>query len=185
MRWIFIGLGGEPAGAAGLHAGGKPPQLHRPVGDVDRHGPNDQLLDENGHMSSPLIPRIPSGRETLIFWPVRTELLLSVLLSTPAGTTRKRPARAVFVSENLEATVGIEPTIGVLQTPALTTWPRRLGRLLVPRRGFEPLRPFGHRPLKTACLPIPPPRRPPLYYRFPASLQQTPPRPARSPGRRV
>jgi hypothetical protein len=25
----------------------------------------------------------------------------------------------------LEATVGIEPTIGVLQTPALTTWPRR------------------------------------------------------------
>ena len=26
----------------------------------------------------------------------------------------------------LEATVGIEPTIRVLQTPALTTWPRRL-----------------------------------------------------------
>jgi hypothetical protein len=26
---------------------------------------------------------------------------------------------------HLEATVGIEPTIGVLQTPALTTWPRR------------------------------------------------------------
>ena|SRR5579859_1340590 len=25
----------------------------------------------------------------------------------------------------MEATVGIEPTIGVLQTPALTTWPRR------------------------------------------------------------
>src|SRR5574341_2652396 len=29
---------------------------------------------------------------------------------------------------------------------------------MVPRRGFEPLRPYGHRPLKTACLPIPPPR---------------------------
>ena len=27
----------------------------------------------------------------------------------------------------LEATVGIEPTVGVLQTPALTTWPRRPG----------------------------------------------------------
>jgi hypothetical protein len=28
--------------------------------------------------------------------------------------------------EELEATAGIEPAIGVLQTPALTTWPRRL-----------------------------------------------------------
>ena len=52
-------------------------------------------------------------------------VLLSVLLSTPALPTRKRPGRAAFVSKNLEATVGIEPTIGVLQTPALTTWPRR------------------------------------------------------------
>ncbi len=28
-------------------------------------------------------------------------------------------------NREMEATVGIEPTIGVLQTPALTTWPRR------------------------------------------------------------
>jgi hypothetical protein len=27
----------------------------------------------------------------------------------------------------LEATAGFEPAIGVLQTPALTTWPRRPG----------------------------------------------------------
>jgi hypothetical protein len=27
----------------------------------------------------------------------------------------------------MEATAGFEPAIGVLQTPALTTWPRRLG----------------------------------------------------------
>ncbi len=38
---------------------------------------------------------------------------------------------------------------------------------LVPRRGFEPLRPFEHRPLKTACLPIPPPRQHQPSYRFP------------------
>src|SRR5438445_6702311 len=58
----------------------------------------------------------------------------------------------------LEATMGFEPMMGVLQTPALP-----LGYValeLVPRRGFEPLRPYGHRPLKTACLPIPPPRQP-------------------------
>ena len=73
--------------------------------------------------------------------------------------------------------------IGVLQTPALTTWPRRqyhsverkkgfepstfsLARRrsttellpLVPRRRFELLRAFAHHPLKMACLPIPPPR---------------------------
>ena len=33
---------------------------------------------------------------------------------------------AGFLFEKVEATVGIEPTIRVLQTPALTTWPRRL-----------------------------------------------------------
>ena len=30
---------------------------------------------------------------------------------------------------------------------------------LVPRMRLELIRPYGHRPLKTACLPIPPPRR--------------------------
>ena len=29
------------------------------------------------------------------------------------------------ISLSRKATVGIEPTIGILQTPALTTWPRR------------------------------------------------------------
>ena len=42
----------------------------------------------------------------------------------PLGDKKPAP-RGRFVSEKLEATVGIEPTIGVLQTPALTTWPRR------------------------------------------------------------
>ncbi len=68
-------------------------------------------------------------------------------------------------SAQLEATGGFEPPIRVLQTPALTTWLRR-PVLLVPRRGFEPLRPYEHRPLKTACLPIPPPRQHSPYYRF-------------------
>src|SRR2546426_10487923 len=63
----------------------------------------------------------------------------------------------------MEATGGFEPPIRVLQTPALTTWLRRPH--LVPRRGFEPLRPYEHRPLKTACLPIPPPRQRRICYR--------------------
>ena len=55
--------------------------------------------------------------------------------------------------------------IEVLQTSALTTWLRRRCRCdrtqesLVPRRRFELLRAFAHCPLKTACLPIPPPRQ--------------------------
>jgi hypothetical protein len=64
------------------------------------------------------------------------------------------------VSE-VEATTGFEPVIGVLQTPALTTWLRRpelaaqglrslrrrpLWTRLVPRRGFEPLRPKARPP---------------------------------------
>ena len=73
--------------------------------------------------------------------------------------------------------------IEVLQTSALTTWPRRLSRSwsgrrgsnsrpspwegdalplsyfrMVPRRRFELLRACAHHPLKMACLPIPPPR---------------------------
>src|SRR6266550_8227778 len=51
----------------------------------------------------------------------------------------------------LEATPGFEPGMGVLQTPALTTWPRRL---LDWCRGGD-LNPYArrHGPLKTACLP--------------------------------
>ena len=77
------------------------------------------------------------------------------------------PAR---VSVVMEATGGLEPPIEVLQTSALTTWLRRpvlpappalqvLRRsVLVPRAGFEPTQAIAHGPLKTACLPIPPPR---------------------------
>ena len=36
----------------------------------------------------------------------------------------KRPGKA---DRTREATVGLEPTVGVLQTPALTTWLRRRG----------------------------------------------------------
>ncbi len=58
----------------------------------------------------------------------------------------------------MEATTGLEPVMGVLQTPALTTWLRRptykdddkrppsLWAPLVPRKGFEPLRPKARPP---------------------------------------
>ena len=53
--------------------------------------------------------------------------------------------------------------IELLQSSALTTWLRRpsLGIIpfLVPRRRVELLRVCTHGPLKTACLPIPPPRQ--------------------------
>ena len=55
--------------------------------------------------------------------------------------------------------MGFEPMMGVLQTPALTTWLRRplidtkparlpptLWTHLVPRKGFEPLRPKARPP---------------------------------------
>ena len=42
-------------------------------------------------------------------------------LAYPAGF----PRNLGRTERDREATVGIEPTIGVLQTPALTTWPRR------------------------------------------------------------
>ena len=74
-------------------------------------------------------------------------------------TTEPTPEGAGPVSEILEATMGFEPMMGVLQTPALTTWLRRPlidtkpGRLpptlwthLVPRKGFEPLRPKARPP---------------------------------------
>ena len=54
--------------------------------------------------------------------------------------------------------------IEVLQTSALTAWLRRPDFrdpgliVLVPRAGFEPTQANAHGPLKTACLPIPPPR---------------------------
>src|SRR3990172_7917755 len=75
---------------------------------------------------------------------------------------------------------------GGFADPCLTTWLRRpetacflrtsppgVDRaeavevtMLVPRRRFELLRPCEHRPLKTACLPIPPPRRGGAFQRL-------------------
>ncbi len=59
--------------------------------------------------------------------------------------------------------------IRVLQTPALTTWLRRLvakcvyflynTELMVPRVGLEPTRSFEHYALNVACLPISASRR--------------------------
>ena len=88
-----------------------------------------------------------------------------------------RPVAGRLWCEEMEATTGFEPVMGVLQTPALPLGyvavsacrfddesARRnsggRGRIymLVPRRRFELLHPCGHGPLKTACLPIPPPR---------------------------
>ena len=42
---------------------------------------------------------------------------------------KKAPVRALLheSTSTLEATTGFEPVMGVLQTPALTTWPRRRG----------------------------------------------------------
>ena len=53
--------------------------------------------------------------------------------------------------------------IELLQSSALTTWLRRhadyIITFMVPRRRLELLRANAHGPLKTACLPIPPPRQ--------------------------
>src|SRR5689334_14501121 len=40
--------------------------------------------------------------------------------------------------DRLEATGGFEPPIGVLQTPALTTWPRRRAEIWSGRRDLNP-----------------------------------------------
>ena len=69
--------------------------------------------------------------------------------------------------------------IELLQSSALTTWLRRLRlgiiTLLVPRRRFELLRVCTHGPLKTACLPIPPPRHGTLFWQ---EWEDSNPRPA-------
>ena len=47
-------------------------------------------------------------------------------LGVDHGRERAQASPPEPLKFRLEATVGIEPTIRVLQTPALTTWPRRL-----------------------------------------------------------
>ena len=70
----------------------------------------------------------------------------------------------------MEATGGFEPPhrgFADLRLNRLATSPcmsrflfgkQSLGRNVVPRAGFEPTQAHAHCPLKTACLPIPPPR---------------------------
>jgi|AP82_1055514.scaffolds.fasta_scaffold280320_1 hypothetical protein len=69
----------------------------------------------------------------------------------------------------MEATSGFEPLnrgFADLRLNHLATSPRCSVRLdflvdcttMVPRVGFEPTRAYAHGPLKTACLPVPPPR---------------------------
>ena len=69
---------------------------------------------------------------------------------------------AVAVRLDLEATGGFEPpnrAFAELRLNHLATSPRRyIITFMVPRRRFELLRACAHCPLKTACLPIPPPR---------------------------
>ena len=72
---------------------------------------------------------------------------LSTRVVQPAEMIRPGPQGAGSKSILLEATAGFEPAMGVLQTPALP-----LGHVamvcarLVPRRGFEPLRPKARPP---------------------------------------
>jgi hypothetical protein len=61
--------------------------------------------------------------------------------------------------------------MGVLQTPALTTWLRRLEGRCWCRGGDSNPYTRRHGPLKTACLPVPPPRL--LGRENPASANST------------
>ena len=72
-----------------------------------------------------------------------------------AAAGREPTANSRGPGGEVEAPTGIEPVIKVLQTSAL---PLGYGAyVLVPRVRFELTRPKGHCPLKTACLPVPPP----------------------------
>ena len=83
------------------------------------------------------------------------------------GARRERSLCAWRVGahlQGLEATGGFEPPnrgFADLRLNHLATSPRcwqRRSWKLVPRAGFEPTQAIAHGPLKTACLPIPPPR---------------------------
>ena len=79
-----------------------------PVGDPNPTPVDTRPAPAHNRSGSPCVALLPTG------WS-----------ASPARPARKRPRWAAFESENLEATVGFEPTIRVLQTPALTTWLRR------------------------------------------------------------
>ena len=67
-------------------------------------------IRHNGH------PRIAGGTELAISSRSRFSGRAASLSET---------GRLIHGKLKVEATAGIEPAIGVLQTPALTTWPRR------------------------------------------------------------
>ena len=70
--------------------------------------------------------------------------------------TRRPSKGGAGWERSLEATVGIEPTIGVLQTPALTTWSRRHKKMERKTR-FELATPsLARRCSTTEPLPLPP-----------------------------
>ena len=69
----------------------------------------------------------------------------------------------------MEATGGFEPPnrgfadlrlspLGYVASNCAGNWVPDPGPIMVPRAGLEPTRAYAHGPLKTACLPIPPPR---------------------------
>ena len=69
----------------------------------------------------------------------------------------------------MEATGGFEPPnrgfadlrlspLGYVASNCAGNWAPGPGPIMVPRAGLEPTRAYAHGPLKTACLPIPPPR---------------------------
>ena len=76
-----------------------------------------------------------------------------------AASTIPPPRLRLISGKAMEATGGFEPPNRGFADLRL----RPLGYvawfdLLVPRAGLEPTRACAHGPLKTACLPIPPPR---------------------------
>ena len=107
-------------------------------------------------------PTLPCGKRILSpprlpFRHLGTRLPITIVLCT-----KRRPAYAsgAFAFSIWRRRADSNRRIGVLQTPALdhlATSPLKKSSM-VPRRRFELLRAFAHCPLKTACLPIPPPR---------------------------
>jgi hypothetical protein len=74
--------------------------------------------------------------------------------------------------------VGFEPTVplpGQLlsrqpDSAALAPLRKSVRHFIMPRTGLEPVQAFTHKPLKLACLPIPPPRHPKLYILWVESI---------------
>ena len=113
-----------------------------------------------GALSWPGDSLVPGGRNAFLRC---GRILKPPLLSRNYGS---RPL--LFL---VEATGGFEPPnrgfadlrlspLGYVASVALCTFDQVPSAGLVPRAGFEPTQAYAHGPLKTACLPIPPPRPP-------------------------